>query len=311
MKSRFIIPFAGFCVLVFFFGFQYFKLETQELINPVSSKGISQLPKFALSTNLWFPNRNVLGLTLTKPEVSAKSAFVVDIKTGDVIYAKNEHEKRPIASTVKILTAGVALERKNPGEIVIISEKASKIGEDFMGLSVNERLTLEELLYGLLLPSGNDAAEAIAEGVSGSREDFVKAMNEKAQLLGAFDSKFVNPSGLDGDGEHYSTAYDLALISRWTWTNSSLFRRIVGTKSYEIPYTPEHKYFYLENQTNLLSTYPGVRGIKPGYTPEAGLCLVTLAERDGHEILGVVLGSNDRRGEMEKLLNYSFSTLGI
>jgi len=101
----------------------------------------------------------------------------------------------------------------------------------------------------------------------------------------------------------------LAVIARWAWVNFPLFRQIVATPNIVLPYSADHKYLYLENQTNLLTSYPGVKGIKPGYTPEAGLCLVTLAERGNHQILGVVLGSDDRRGDMEMLLDYSFAVL--
>lgn len=314
MKLRVFIPLLSLLGVFSFFAFKYYQLETNKPISAVArlETGINgTFINFPWSSNLWFPSPGSTDIKLPKPNISGKSAFVVDLKIGKVLFAKNEHEPAPIASTVKILTAGVALERKKSSDIFMVSDNATKIGEDFMGISAGEKLTLEELLYGLLLPSGNDAAEAIVEGVSGSRADFVTLMNEKAKLLGANNSKFVNPSGLEGDGEHFSTAYDLTLISRWVWTSFPLFREIVGTKYFELPYSENHKYFYLENQTNLLGTYPGVKGIKPGYTPEAGLCLVTLAERDGHEILGVVLGSQDRRGDMEKLLNYSFSTLGI
>jgi len=314
MGTKLTVMILGLSLVVAFLTVRLLKLESAGPVSPLSASQnqiFEQFVKFPYSADLWYPKEKVLGETLEKPLVNAKAAFVVNVTTGDVLYAKNEHQKMPIASTVKILTAGVALERKNAQEVFGVSEKASKIGEDFMGISAGEKYTLEELLYGLLLPSGNDAAEAIAEGVSGSSGNFVTLMNEKANLLGAVDSKFVNPSGLEGDGEHYSTVYDLALISRWTWVNFPVFRTIVGTKYHEIPYSQEHKYIYLENQTNLLGTYPGVKGIKPGYTPQAGLCLVTLAENGGHEVLGVVLGSQDRRGDMEKLLNYSFSILGV
>ena len=236
---------------------------------------------------------------------------MVDLTTNQTLYAKNIDNKQPVASTVKIMTAVVALERRHSNEIFTVSFEAAAVGEDSMGVTAGEKYTLRELLYGLMLASGNDASEVIAENVAGSGENFVKLMNEKAALLGAKDTKFVNPSGLEEDGEQYSTAYDLAIISQYAWINFPIFRQVVSTANYEIPYTENHKYLYLENQTNLLATYPGVKGIKPGFTPQAGLCLVTLAENGGHQILAVILGSNDRRGEMTQLLDYSFATLGI
>ena len=266
---------------------------------------------FFYSENLWLPQDIITLAGANSPQVTAEAVYVIDITSDKVLYAKNIHERRPIASTVKIMTAAIALERAKPIEVFTVSENAAHIGEDFMGATVGEKYTLTELLYGLLLPSGNDAAEALAEGVGGSRVGFVKMMNEKASLLGLRDTKFVNPSGLDGDGEHYSSAYDLAVIAHYAWVNFPLFREVVGTYDTVLPYSDNHKYLYLQNQTNLLTSYPGVKGIKPGYTPDAGLCLVTLAERGGHQVLGVVLGSTDRRGDMEMLLNYSFATLDV
>jgi len=210
------------------------------------------------------------------------------------------------------MTAIVALERGQLDQQIIISQRAAEIGEDTMGTSVGERYTLEELLYGLLLPSGNDAAEAIAEGLTdGRRERFIEWMNLKVWELGLEDTVFVNPSGLDGDGRHYGSAYDLLVIARHALRTSPKFREIVATTDYEIPYSSDHKYLYLQNQTNLLRTYPGVVGVKPGWTPEAGLCLVTAAERDGHTLIGVILDSPDRRGEMALLLDYGFAVLGL
>ena len=290
-------------------------LNSRNIKQPLSPLPVGKVlgtQLFFYGNNIWKPDLDNVKLSgIPKPEISAKSALVVDITTNDIIYAKNPKVQQSVASTVKILTALVSLETLKPTDVITVSDRAAKTGEDFMGLAAGEKLTLEDLLYGLLLPSGNDAAEAIAEGAAGTSSQFIELMNKKAQILGAVNSKFVNPSGLEGNGAHYSTAEDLAIISKYAWDNFSLFRQIVGTKYYEIPYSPEHKYFYLENQTNLLGTYPGVRGIKPGFTPQAGLCLVTLADNGGHQILGIVLGSADRRGDMEKLLNYSFAVQGV
>lgn len=302
-------------VLIFNLSFALITLlvpKTTTIALPVPTEKVLGAQSFFYGSNLWKPSLDSVKVSsLTPPQVNAKSALVVDLATNEVLFAKNPKEKLPVASTVKILTAIVALEHLKPSQVLTVSETAASVGEDFMGVSAGEKLTLEELLYGLLLPSGNDAAVAIAEEVAGASSRFVDLMNVKSQVIGAVDSKFSNPSGLEGDGEHYSTAQDMVIFAKYAWENFAEFRRIVGTKYYELPYTPEHKYFYLENQTNLLGTYPGVVGIKPGYTPEAGLCLVTLAENGGHTILGVVLGSSDRRGDMEKLLDYSFATQGV
>ncbi len=291
-------------------AYEFNKPVSDKLLSPLSlasntTGGILSAQVFTESSNIWQPPEAVvLNSPLPPPQISARSALVVDLTTNQTLYAKDIRSRQPVASLVKIMTAIIALERKNLKDVFAVSERAAAIGEDSMGVSAGEKYTLEQLLYGLLLPSGNDAAEVIAENVAGSTEAFVQLMNEKAKVLGANDTKFINPSGLQEDGwEQYSTVYDLAIISRYAWKNFPVFRRIVGTRFYEIPYSPDHKYLYLENQTNLLTTYPGVKGIKPGYTPEAGLCLVTLAENGGYQILAIIIGSNDRRSEMKQLLD--------
>lgn len=271
------------------------------------------------SQKLFLPSQNILlpldqvnaSTQKNAPEIEAPNAFVWDLSSDQIIYAKNVREKRPIASLTKIMTALVSLEHSETEQKFIVSEKAAKVGEDSMGLSAGEKLTLQDLLYGLMLPSGNDAADTIAEGVGGNVENFVSMMNEKVKLLGLQDTHFTNPSGLDGDGQHYSTAYDMAVISAQAWKNFPTFRQIVGTYEYDIAQSEEHKSYTLYNETNLLTSYPGVVGIKPGYTPDAGLCLVTLAQNGGHRILAVLLGSNDRRGEMRSLLDYAFAVQGV
>ena len=310
-QSKLFLSILGLAILFNFVFLKFGKKQDLAFLSGVP-KILGVQTQLFYSANIWQPDlENVLIYPLPQPEISAKSALVVDLTTDKVIFAKNPKQKLPVASTLKILTAVVALEFAAPNKVITVSEKAAKTGEDFMGLTASEKLTLEELLYGLLLPSGNDAAEAISEDVVGTKAKFVELMNKKAKILGATESKFVNPTGLEGDGEHYSTSFDMATISKYAWENFPIFRKIVGARYYEIPYTPEHKYFFLENQTNLLGTYPGVKGIKPGFTPEAGLCLVTLAENGGHTILAVILGSENRRDEMAKLLDYSFETLGV
>lgn len=316
MRKLIGLVFILIAVSIAFFSYLTFWSKSKaDLSSPLPKAAESILGEksdsFFYSENLWLPQDVVTLPGVNLPQVTAEAVYVIDITGDKVLYAKNVHERRPIASTVKIMTAAIALERAKPIEVFTVSENAAKIGEDFMGATAGERYTLSELLYGLLLPSGNDAAEVLAEGVGGSRANFVKLMNEKASLLGLRDTKFVNPSGLDGDGEHYSSAYDLAVIAHYAWVNFPLFRQVVGTYDIVLPYSDDHKYLYLQNQTNLLTSYPGVKGIKPGYTPDAGLCLVTLAERDEHQVLGVILGSTDRRGDMEMLLDYSFATLGV
>jgi len=262
--------------------------------------------------NNWFPRISTHKLNNTGPAVSAKSAIAVDFATGEVILERNSQERLPVASTQKIMTALIVFENAELDKMFVVSKKAAGVGENSMGLTAGEKLVVRDLLYGLMLVSGNDAAVALAEGVAGSEEAFVQMMNAKASALGLKNTKFTNASGLDEDGkEQYSAAYDLAVIARYTWENYPEFRKISSTVGEYIDANAYHKAFDLYNDTNLLTTYPGVRGIKPGFTWEAGLCLVTYAENENKKILAVILGSDDRRGEMKEILDYSFSFYGV
>ncbi|GIW69850.1 MAG: hypothetical protein KatS3mg101_0597 [Patescibacteria group bacterium] len=240
--------------------------------------------------------------------IAGEAAIVVDAETGDVMYAKNADVKMPLASLVKIMTALVVIEHSSLSEYATISEGAANVGENSMGLSAGEAYTIEELLYGLMLNSGNDAAYALAENVGGTVDRFVEWMNRRVQELGLKDTKFYDPSGLDD--RSYTTPRELAVLTEFAMRHED-FRKIVATVEKELPYSDMHKYIYLENQTNLLTTYPGVIGVKTGYTEEAGLCLSTYAENGGRKLVGVVLDSIDRKGDMIIMLDYAFNKYGI
>ena len=294
--------------IVVAFGFLFFKKDAVSPESPVPD--VYGTSKSNIS-NDWFPksknSKNADFLNL-----SAKSAILLDYDSGEVIYAKNPLEKLPAASTIKIMTALVALENSKLSDNFVISEKAAKVGENSMGLTQGEKLTLEELLYGSMLVSGNDAAVAIAEGVAQNEENFVEKMNWTAGEMGLSDTKFVNASGLDDDGKiQYTTAFDLVTIAHYTWEKYPVFRKIVSTYYHLVEANKTHKAYELYNDTNLLTTYPGVKGIKPGFTWDAGWCLVTYAENGNKKLLAVILGSEDRRGEMITLLDYGFAKFGI
>lgn len=264
--------------------------------------------------NNWFPvkSENWQSKNSQDLSINAKGAIVMNYETGEILYAKDAQVKLPAASTVKIMSAIVALDHKNLTDTFSVSEKASEIGENSMRLERGERLTLEELLYGMMLVSGNDAVITVAEGTAGTQEEFVRLMNEKAGSLGLLDTKFVNATGLDNDNQkQYTTVYDMATLAHYAWENYPEIRKIASTYEKYIEATDTHKDFLLYNDTNLLTTYPGVKGIKPGFTWDARWCLVTYAENDDKKLLGVILGSEDRRGEMVQLLDYGFGKYGI
>ena len=305
------LVFAVFIGLTLFLTFLKFQDSNNTTYSPLPNF-LTLFKNGQVSTlNIWLPdfNNRTIGAIKT-PEVSARSSLIYDLTTNKVLFEKNAKEKLPMASLTKIMTAIVALENKKKNDKYFVTKK-DLVGEDSMGLMSGEVLSLKELLYGLMLHSGNDAAEALANNFPGGRAKFITAMNKKAKSLGLSDTNFTNPTGLSGSGKQYTTAYDFLVITRYAILNFPLFNEVVSTFSYTISQTKTHKDFYLENETNLLTSYPGVKGVKTGYTPEAGLCLVTYLDYGGHKIIGILLGSDNRRDEMKELLDYSLRSLGI
>ena len=312
----FFYPVLGLFLLGNFFLSVWQNLIAPKVIKPDFGI-ITPLPHYlkpgqVLAANLWLPDeRRVLKTTVPQPDIKAESYIAIDLSTNQILLEKNSRKRLPVASTLKIITALVALERGNLDQKITTLEYAASVGEDSMGLSAGEKLTLEELLYGLLLPSGNDAAEAIAEGIAGRRGVFINWMNSKVYELGLANSFFINPSGLEEEDKgEFSTAYDLMVVT-YHALRYPKFREIVKTSDYVIPYSENHKAFYLWTQTNFLAQNPEIMGVKMGYTPSAGLCGVTLAQSHGREILGVLLNTPSRRDDIKNLLNYSFQAVGV
>lgn len=261
-----------------------------------------------LGVNQWQPSL-AEGLYPT-PSLTVKAALFLDTRSGQVFFAKNAHQRLPIASLVKVMTVLIALERKNLNETYIVSKQAADTEPDKMLLIAGEKLTLKELLYGIFLISANDAAEVLAEGTLGSREEFIKLMNFKAAQLGMKNSLFVNPTGLDEDGQSsYSSVYDLAILTRYLIKHYPQVVDISSKYHVYLPLTENHQDYDMYSGINLLTTYPGVVGFKTGYTPEAGMTLITLARRGNQEVLGVLLGSERRRDEAKSLLDFIFGVI--
>ena len=278
------------------------------LTAPIPERLFNTFPKVLGANDHWYPHLKN-SVENQPPTFSAVSGIAYDITEDKLLFSKNEKDRLPIASLTKIMTALLAIENDSLSDDYVVSKNAALTGENAMGLSPGEKLRLKDLLYGMMLPSGNDAAEVIAENSRFGRDEFVFQMNKRAEELGMANTRFSNPSGLEGDGKQYSTAVDLLILSRHAMNNLD-FAEIVGTYEYEIPDTKNHKYYFLKNDTNLLTSYPGVKGIKTGFTWEAGMCLVTYLEYDGSKIIAVLLNSQDRRGEMKMLLDYSLRVLG-
>lgn len=241
------------------------------------------------------------------PAISAKAAIVIDYDTHQILYQSNPHERLAQASTTKLTLADVALDVAPTTLPITISKDATQVVPDHMGVQVGEVLTLEELLYGAMLDSGNDAGWAIAEGI-GSLDHTVALMNQKAVALGMHDTHYANPVGFD-DPQHYTSAYDLAVVTEDALTRHPLLKQIVGTKKKIIESTKTHGWFGPTNLNSMLWDYPGAWGIKPGWTENAGYCLVTAATHNGHTVLVTLLGSKDHIADGIALLNYGFARI--
>lgn len=240
------------------------------------------------------------------PQVTARSAVVMDALTGEVLYQRCMNERRYPASTTKIMTLITALESDKAGfsDAVKISGTAADMEGSTMWLERGERYRLEDLLYGMMLVSGNDAAVAVAEHVAGSVPKFAKRMTEKAREIGAENTRFVNSCGLH-DPRHYTTAYDLARITAYGYQNPT-FRKIVSTKERRVPLMKPPFSRELENENMLLWIYKGANGVKTGYTDDAGRCVVTAAERDGIQLIAVVLDGAYMWNDSIAMLDYGF-----
>ena len=239
------------------------------------------------------------------PSLSAKSALLMEADNATVVWEKNAHTRLPMASTTKVMTALVALELANPDTVIEIDAAAVGTEGSSVYLCEGETLTLEELLYALMLESANDAAVAIAIGVAGSEEAFVDEMNRKATSLGLCNTHFANPHGLDAEA-HYTTAYELALIAREA-LQDPLLKTIVSTRKTTIPHQSTDGVRLLVNHNKMLRQYDGCIGLKTGYTQKSGRCLVSAAERDGVTMIAVTIDSPDDWSDHTKLLDFGFS----
>ncbi len=247
---------------------------------------------------------SILLIPISASAISAKSAILIDSDSGRVLYEHNSYEKLPMASTTKIMTGLLACESGKLSKSVKVSAFASGTEGSSLWLKIGEKQSLENLTYGLMLKSGNDAAVAIAEYLGGSIDAFALLMNKKAREIGAVNTNFENPHGLDSDG-HYTTAYDLALIAREAMKNEK-FSEIVSTKTYSIPMQGEKWDRALKNHNKLLWNYDGCNGVKTGFTKKCGRCLVSSAERNGRELICVTLNAPDDWKDHTYLLDYGF-----
>lgn len=237
--------------------------------------------------------------------LNSRSCVVIDRLTQTILYGKNQFNKVKMASTTKIMTAIIVIEQSDLSTTVKVSKKAAGTGGSRLGLRAGDKITINDLLYGLMLCSGNDAAVALAECVGGTLKGFSDLMNKKAKEIGLTNTNFESPHGLDSDN-HYTTAFELALLSDYALKNKTFFN-IVGTKNYTVTINGYPK--TLSNTNELLGNLNGVYGIKTGFTNGANRCLVTACKRNNMDIICIVLGADTKKfrtNDSIKLIEYTF-----
>jgi len=249
----------------------------------------------------------ISGISAEAISDSALASALINAQSGEIIYQKNSDKRLPMASTTKIMTALLLCEYGNLERSIKVTREMVTVEGSSMGLLPDDIVTLNDLLYGMMLASGNDAANTTAFVVGGTIDKFVNKMNEKAIELGLKNTHFVTPSGLDAD-EHYTTAYELALLAAYALKNSN-FKAAASAKSAVLNYGNPPYRRTLTNHNKLLKTYDGLIGVKTGFTKKSGRCLVTAAERDGKRIVAVTLNDSNDWQDHKNLLDYGFSAL--
>ena len=242
----------------------------------------------------------------SEPKINSRYAVVIDRNSKAILYGKNENMKTKMASTTKIMTSLIVIENTNLNNIVEISGKAAGTGGSRLKIKKGDKITVKDLLYGLMLRSGNDAAVALAEYVAGSIENFATLMNQKAKEIGLENTNFVTPHGLDKD-EHYTTPYELAILTNYALKNE-VFLSIVKTKTCNITINGYSR--TISNTNELLGYLNGVYGVKTGFTNGAGRCLVTAIKREDLDVICVVLGADTKKirtTDSIKLIEYCFA----
>ena len=266
---------------------------------------IWKLVIFALMVSLFIAN--IPQKVDASVSVSARGAVLMEQESGRVLFEKDAHTKRRIASITKIMTAILAIESGKMNEIVKVSEQATRAEGSSVYLKPGEKIKLEHLVYGLMLRSGNDTAVAIAEHVGGSLEGFVYLMNQKAKEIGMLNTHFSNPHGLDDHEDHYSTAYDMALLTRYAMQNKT-YQKIAGTKNYKAPNPTEDWDREWKNKNRLLTKYKYTTGGKTGYTKRAKRTLVTTASKGDMRLIAVTLNASDDWNDHITMYENSFKT---
>lgn len=317
MKRMFLILFMFFWLIIPVYAedsnLDSSDKKEQSTVNSEDSNSVDDNSEIKDSTTNESSNKSSSGVNLAE---NAKSAIMIEASTGKVIFEKNSNEKLPMASMTKMMTLLLIMENIENGNLkwsekVTTSEHAASMGGSQIFLEVGEEMTVEELVKGICIGSGNDAAVAMAERIGGTEEEFVKMMNKKAKELGLNDTNFVNACGLDADN-HYSSSYDMAMIAKELVKYDKILEYTGTYEDYLRKGTD--KSFWLVNTNKLVRYYSGVDGLKTGYTETAGYCITTTAKKNDMRLITVVMGepsSSVRNSETTSMLDYGFNTYKI
>jgi len=307
MKKIILFSFIIFFLFTLFLAKTYLSFPSA-FLSPIISSQIQNTP-----LKIWQPKTTPSFYQDKYLDIHSVAALAIETKSGQVLFAKNANQPLPIASLSKIMTAIIAYEETPTNSLWAVSQQAAatKEEETRMNLKAGEKFTREELLYGLMVVSANDAAHVIAENVAGRRSVFVQLMNQKASSLNLIHTRFYNPSGLDEElfPPNQSTAYELAIMTQYLRNNFPEIKKIMGTKEIILPQNEFHQEYHLVNILGFEKTYPGIIGGKTGNTDSAGFCLIDIAQKGDKEVMIILLNSSSPKDDARQLFDFSFRQL--
>ncbi|NIM47208.1 MAG: hypothetical protein GTN40_03560 [Candidatus Aenigmarchaeota archaeon] len=313
-KITFLILFGvGLIGISLFLGFRLYSIkdsgEKKVSGSTASTAGTNDFSK-VIEENIkkYHPKEDFWKKNYSNFDVFSDAAIVVDFDSGQILYEKNGDNKFPPASTMKIVTATVVLENLKKDQLITISDRAVGMEPNKIGFKPNEKFEVEDLLYGTMMLSANDAAEALAEEIEGGRNEFLKKMNILAKKLGLKNSHFSNPSGLD-DQNMYLSTFDLVAFTKYALLNHPEILTYMGTKDYEIKKTDHNEGYSLYHLSFMLGEYPGLDGVKTGYTYDAGHTFLGTAKRGKHRLIVAFFNSRDANEDCRSLFDFGFSRI--
>lgn len=314
-KHKAIALFAsGIFILSLFFSYKIYKLK---ILSWNNQKVASVIPftdyakkakerKIKENIEKYHPKSNFIKEYPTNLDISAKSAILIDYNSGQILFQKDPNIKLLPASIIKILTATVTLENLKLDQLVTISQRAADMEPNKIVMKAGEKIKVNDLLFGLMMISANDSAEALAENIEGGRENFIKKMNEKIEILGLKNTNVKNPSGLDEE-DQFSSSFDIATITRYALMDHPEIINYMGKREYAIQPSDLNKGHWLYHISYMIDIYPGMEGVKTGYTDDAHNTFIGIAKRGNHRLICVFLASDNANEDCRKIFDFGFN----